>query len=92
MNFSLLLALFFFGANISLNLGQLLQPQVPGARDYEAGEDIEGYIRKPRILELAEGGLDCVGAGAYANVPGMDGWCNLNCGQGFCPPTHCSCA
>lgn len=34
----------------------------------------------------------CKATGAYAHVPGMDNWCVINCAQGHCPSSHCTCA
>eukprot|EP00088_Acartia_fossae_P005307 TRINITY_DN12334_c0_g1_i1.p1 TRINITY_DN12334_c0_g1~~TRINITY_DN12334_c0_g1_i1.p1 ORF type:complete len:101 (-),score=26.98 TRINITY_DN12334_c0_g1_i1:57-359(-) len=33
----------------------------------------------------------CHGVAPYAGNPGIDGWCQANCKQGFCPATHCFC-
>ena len=33
----------------------------------------------------------CKGVNAFANFPGMEDWCSINCLRGFCPESHCKC-
>ena len=34
---------------------------------------------------------DCEAVAPYDVIPGMKGWCGLNCGMGYCPASHCKC-
>ncbi|KAF2368186.1 hypothetical protein FHG87_001048 [Trinorchestia longiramus] len=47
---------------------------------------------KDRQSRQREHGSNCKGLqGSPFAVPGIDSWCSVNCGRGYCPPTHCIC-
>ncbi|ELU11163.1 hypothetical protein CAPTEDRAFT_224259 [Capitella teleta] len=35
---------------------------------------------------------ECFAAKAYAEQPGMNEWCAINCANNYCPESHCACS